>query len=151
MQADSRDTPRRPDVRNQSLAWAATVAGLTLMVVACAGDTGSPSKPPSKQVTVQMTDFHLALPQETFTPGTYTFVAVNAGQTGHALAIDGPGVVDQHTQGILQPGQSASLMVTLHPGSYDVYCPVDGHRGEGMETRIIVPGPAPGGTRESGS
>lgn len=151
MQADSQGTPRRHGTRGRSPGWGAVIAVLALAVVACDADTGSPSRPASKQVTVEMTDFHLALPRQTFAPGTYTFVAVNAGKTGHALEIDGPGVVDQHTDGILQPGESAGLMVTLHPGTYDVYCPVDGHRGEGMETQITVHGPAPAATPGSGS
>ena len=89
-------------------------------------------------MTVQMTDFHLALPNQTLAPGTYTFVAVNAGHTGHAIQIDGPGVSDQRTQGVVQPGQSTSLTVRLVPGTYDIYCPVDGHRAMGMDTHFSV-------------
>jgi plastocyanin len=85
-----------------------------------------------------MTEFHLALSQQTFAPGTYTFVAVNSGQTVHAIEVDGPGVSDQRTPGDVQPGQSASLTVALQPGSYELYCPVDGHKSKGMDTHFTV-------------
>lgn len=96
---------------------------------------GSPA--PGGTVTVDMTEFKLALSQPTFTPGTYTFVAKNSGTTLHVLEIDGPGVSDQKSKGV-QPGQSASLTVTLQNGSYEIYCPVDGHRSMGMDTKIMV-------------
>ena len=38
------------------------------------------------------TDFHIALSKSTFSPGRYTFVAKNKGQTTHALMITGPGL-----------------------------------------------------------
>jgi hypothetical protein len=140
------------------------VAGLTFAVAACSdagtgsapsggGASATASGPPSSQlasnqVTVQMTDYRLALSQQNLTPGTYTFVAVNAGQTVHAIEVDGPGVSDQRTPGDVQPGQSASLAVTLQPGSYELYCPVDGHKAKGMDTHFTVGG---GGATSSSS
>src|SRR5437660_10009442 len=73
------------------------------------------------QVTATLTEYKIALSTSTFAPGTYTFVTKNAGQAGHALGIDGPGVSDQKT-GDLQPGASANLTVTLSAGTYDIYC-----------------------------
>jgi plastocyanin len=150
--------PWPSDVGGLRLTVGAALTGLTLAVAACSGggtasapSSGSPpptasgppsSQPASNQVTVQMTEFHLALSQPTFTPGTYTFVAVNAGQTVHAIEIDGPGVSDQRTPGDVRPGQSASLTVTLQPGSYELYCPVDGHKSRGMDTHFTVGGAA---------
>jgi plastocyanin len=95
------------------------------------------SQPAGIQVTVRMTEFQLALPQHNLAPGTYTFTAVNAGQTEHALEIAGPDVAGKRTP-IVEPGQSAKLTVTLEPGSYEMYCPVDGHKGEGMDTNLTV-------------
>ena len=87
-----------------------------------------------------MTEFHLALPSTTLTAGTYTFDAVNAGRMVHALSVDGPGVEDQHT-GPVEPGASAPLKVTLAPGTYDMYCPVDNHKALGMNLTLTVTGP----------
>ena len=146
---------RRSDVGSLRLAVGAAITGVALSVAACSGGgtasapssggasatASSPpsSQPASNQVTVQMTDFHLALSQQNFTPGTYTFVAVNSGQAVHAIEVDGPGVSDQQTDDV-QPGQTARLTVTLQPGSYEMYCPVDGHRTKGMDTHFTVGG-----------
>ncbi len=146
---------RRRDVGSLRLAVGAAITGVALSVAACSGGGtasapssggASPtassqpsSQPASNQVTVQMTDFHLALSQQNFTPGTYTFVAVNSGQAVHAIEVDGPGVSDQQTDDV-QPGQTARLTVTLQPGSYEMYCPVDGHKTKGMDTHFTVGG-----------
>ncbi len=100
--------------------------------------TAPPGAPTT--VMVKMTDFHLALSTQTFAPGTYSFVAANDGHTVHSLEIDGPGVADQRLPGVVPVGQSATLTVTLRGGSYEIYCPVDGHKAMGMDTHITVGG-----------
>ncbi|HEX2498493.1 MAG TPA: plastocyanin/azurin family copper-binding protein [Actinomycetes bacterium] len=40
----------------------------------------------------------------------------------------------------LSPGDSGQLTVDLQAGTYELYCPVGGHRGLGMETEITVAG-----------
>lgn len=91
------------------------------------------------QVTATLTEYKIALSTSTFAPGTYTFVTKNAGQVGHALEIDGPGVSGKATGG-LQPGATANLTVTLSAGTYDIFCPVPGHKSLGMDTKITVSG-----------
>ncbi|MFC9278643.1 hypothetical protein [Streptomyces collinus] len=54
-----------------------------------------------------------------------------------AISVDGPGVRDARTPD-LRKGQKAALTVTLKKGTYDLYCPVDGHRQLGMEQHIHV-------------
>ncbi|WP_201777211.1 hypothetical protein [Streptacidiphilus neutrinimicus] len=88
-------------------------------------------------VTVTETEFMLHLSQTSFTPGSYTFVAKDAGHVSHALAIAGPGVPTTQT-GTLDPGASANLTVTLQKGSYELWCPVDSHKSLGMDTHIQV-------------
>jgi plastocyanin len=142
----------------------AVLGGVAVLTAACGGSGGSTPSGSSSggsapttaatigqaagstsgtQVTATLTEYHIALSTSTFAPGTYTFVAKNAGQVGHALEIDGPGVSDQKTSGI-QPGQSVNLTVTLSAGSYDIYCPVPGHKGLGMDTKITVAGSGAG-------
>lgn len=99
-------------------------------------------------MTVSETDFALRLSQTTFTPGTYTFVAENAGRTPHSLAISGPGVATTETD-VLQPGETARLTVTLREGEYELWCPVGNHRGLGMDARIQV-GSANGTNQSAG-
>ncbi|MET9912245.1 plastocyanin/azurin family copper-binding protein [Streptomyces sp. NPDC006476] len=89
------------------------------------------------QVKVTETEYSLKLSRNSFTPGTYTFTADNAGKVTHALEIDGPGVSDVKTKN-LQGGGMAALTVTLKKGTYELYCPVPGHKQLGMDTHIKV-------------
>lgn len=89
------------------------------------------------QVTVTETEYALNLSRTSFAPGTYTFTADNAGKVAHALEVEGPGVSEAKTKTI-QGGEKASVTVTLKKGSYEMYCPVSGHKGLGMEQRIEV-------------
>ena len=42
------------------------------------------------------------------------------------------------TLGNNSPPNWASLDVTLSPGKYEIYCPVDGHKAKAMATDITV-------------
>jgi len=89
-------------------------------------------------VTAIETEFHIALSKKSFAPGTYKFTVVDKGHLQHNLVIDGPGVNMAKTAGLLSPGQSASVTVTLRKGSYDIFCGVPGHKAEGMNVNITV-------------
>jgi len=67
----------------------------------------------------------------------YTFVARNKGQTTHALEITGPGLKNA-TTATINPGQSATLTVTFKKGTYDVFCPLPGHKALGMNVNLVV-------------
>ena len=72
-------------------------------------------------------------------PVTYVFKGVNDGTTAHALAVEGNGL-DQEISAI-NPGSSGTLKVTLaKAGTYESYCPIDGHKGLGMKGTITVGG-----------
>lgn len=106
-------------------------------------------------VVVKESEFKLALSARKLAAGSYTFKAMNVGHVAHALEIGGPGVSDKRTPTI-QPGRSKSLTVTLKNGSYEIYCPVDGHRKLGMDVHVKVGGsaaatPAPAATTTSSS
>jgi plastocyanin len=77
-------------------------------------------------------------------PGTYVLKAENTGSTTHALEIEGKGVEEETED--LQAGQSAKLRVALKPGKYEIYCPVDGHKEQGMEGTVIVKESSGGGS-----
>jgi uncharacterized cupredoxin-like copper-binding protein len=90
-----------------------------------------------KTIRVKETEFALKPAEITLQkPGTYLFKAVNSGGTVHALEVEGQGI-EEETEDI-QPGQSAELKVKLEAGTYELYCPVDGHKEEGMEGKVIV-------------
>jgi uncharacterized cupredoxin-like copper-binding protein len=70
-------------------------------------------------------------------PGTYTFTLSNDGSVGHALEIEGQGI-EEETETV-GAGSSAQLTVTFSKtGTYEFYCPVDGHRDQGMEGELTV-------------
>jgi plastocyanin len=137
------------------LGWTAAAAVAALMAAACGGGGGSSgsapptsasssSAPPNSaaqtgngtSVTVDETEFRLAVSTTSFTAGAYTFTAVNQGKVAHSLEITGPGVNAQTAT--LTPGQSAELHVTLQAGSYDLFCPIDSHKSLGMNQEITV-------------
>ena len=73
---------------------------------------------------------------------------MNKGQTTHALMITGPGIKMAMTKDI-QPGQSATLAVTLKKGAYDIFCPIPGHKALGMNVNINVGGAATTASRRA--
>ena len=122
------------------------VASVSLVALAAAAGATVVSAAPASASSVTTvkaveTDFHIALSKSSFKPGKYTFVAVNKGQTTHALMITGPGITMDMTKH-LSPGQSAKLTVTFKKGAYDIDCPIPGHKALGMNVNITVGGSA---------
>lgn len=144
--------------RGGLLWWGGGLAALALGAAACGGGgSGSHSSagtspaatgsaPTSSgaasggatQVTVGEVEFKLILSTDSFSPGHYTFKAINQGKIVHSLEITGPGV--SATTPNLQPGKSANLDVTLQAGKYDLFCPIDSHKSLGMNAEITVGG-----------
>lgn len=132
-----------------ALGAAAGALTAALVLAACGGGgaaggrasgstgAGAPETGPGTRVTVTETEYALKLSRTSLTPGTYTFVSANHGRITHALSIDGPGVADARTKNI-DSGRQATLTVTLEKGTYDVYCPVDGHKQLGMDQHLKV-------------
>jgi uncharacterized cupredoxin-like copper-binding protein len=122
------------------------VASASLVALAAAAEATVVSAAPASASSVTTvkaveTDFHIALSKSSLKPGKYTFVAVNKGQTTHALMITGPGISMAMTKH-LSPGQSAKLTVTFKKGAYDIDCPIPGHKALGMNVNITVGGSA---------
>ncbi|MCX2179507.1 copper-binding protein [Streptomyces sp. SKN60] len=143
-------TEPRERIRNRARTRALLVlpaAALAGLLAACGdgdGDSGAGSgtttPPPAAatRVTTDLADFKITLSQQNFTPGTYAFVMTNSGQHDHALEIEGPG--GENRSDTVAPGESTTLTVTLKDGTYEIYCPVDGHKDLGMKTEITVAG-----------
>jgi uncharacterized cupredoxin-like copper-binding protein len=129
---------------------AVILAGMVLAVASCGGDdegsaatTQSPATSAATGgdgagtvIDVDEKDFTIELSTMELTPGTYTFVTTNNGQTTHALEIEGQGV-EEETEDIA-PGDTAELTVTLEAGEYELYCPVGNHKDMGMKLDITV-------------
>ncbi|MET8748016.1 cupredoxin domain-containing protein [Streptomyces sp. NPDC004728] len=113
------------------------------------GPSASTSARTAATITVTEKEYSMALSQAQAAAGTVTFVLDNASALAHALAVSGSGVSEA-----LPPGGTARLTVTLRPGSYELWCPVDKHKKLGMDTHLQVGGsgpasPAPGSAAAS--
>ncbi len=84
------------------------------------------------------TEFKIAAPAQKLAAGKVTFDVKNAGKIGHDLVVSGPGVTGAAKTALLNPGQSATLTVTLAAGTYTLYCSVPGHRAAGMSAKLTV-------------
>ena len=62
----------------------------------------------------------------------------NDGNVTHSLEVEGNGLEEQALPNDLAPGDSGEITVDLQPGTYTMYCPIDDHRGMGMEGTIEV-------------
>jgi plastocyanin len=123
----------------------ALLAGLVVLLAGCGGKSGgsntaaAPSGSGGGQtIQVKETEYKLT-PSSLMVskPGTVTVEVTNAGQIDHALEVEGNGV-EEETETI-SPGSSAKLTVDLSKnGTYEVYCPIDGHRSMGMEAKLVV-------------
>ena len=128
------------------------LAFAAVLLPACGGESTPDGASPNgagtdggEVVDVALSEFALEPASFSLEPGSYTFHVVNDGSIAHALEVEGPsGEVETED---LQPGDSADLEVELsEPGEYEIYCPVDDHKGMGMEGTITVGGGGGGGT-----
>jgi len=135
-----------------------------LLLAACGGSSNSSSSGNSTggnegsasggavAQTIQISEKEYSLNPSTITvpkPGTYAFEVTNNGTITHAFNIEasGGGDSDEIEAGHISPGSSKTVKFTLSAGHrYEMYCPVDGHKAEGMAGTISVGGAAGGGT-----
>jgi plastocyanin len=76
------------------------------------------------------------------------FRVTNQGKITHALAVKGPNGAVRTSA--IKPGSSATLNADLSkPGTYEFYCPIDGHRKLGMAGQVIVTGGGKSGSSSS--
>ncbi len=68
--------------------------------------------------------------------GVVRFVIHNTGVYSHALAVR-VGTATKRTP-LIQPGKSATLIVTLKKGKTALWCPVPGHAARGMKATLAV-------------
>jgi uncharacterized cupredoxin-like copper-binding protein len=87
-------------------------------------------------VDISETEYKLDPSDPSVSAGKVTFNLTNDGGTTHNLEIEGNGVEEESDD--IQPGQSTSLSVDLKPGSYEIYCAIDGHKDLGMEGTLTV-------------
>jgi uncharacterized cupredoxin-like copper-binding protein len=118
----------------------------TLLVIGLLGCGSDDAKEPAAQgtsggsqtVDVSETEFKLDPSDPKVDKGVVTFKVTNDGKATHSLEVEGPdGEVE--LEKALQPGQSGALKVNLsRAGTYEWYCPIDGHKDSGMRGEITV-------------
>src|SRR6266699_1081998 len=116
------------------------VAGLLITALALAGTPAHSIPGDRAAVSVTLSEWKVELSSSSITAGPVTFTVTNTGTIPHAFEVEGQGI-EQETP-VIQPGSSATLTLTLKPGTYEVYCPVgeDSHKKLGMETHLKVVG-----------
>jgi plastocyanin len=68
--------------------------------------------------------------------GKVTVDFANPSSVPHAVEIEGNGV-EEKTETVTS-SDAPPITVDLKPGTYEYYCPVDGHRAAGMEGTLTV-------------
>jgi plastocyanin len=107
----------------------------TLDVEVAAGDDAS-----AQAVTVSLQEWALEPAEITLPAGTHTFEARNDGTMSHALALEGEGTRAGTPDASYPAGSSQSFTVDLTPGTYELFCPVAGHKEAGMSGVLTVTG-----------
>jgi uncharacterized cupredoxin-like copper-binding protein len=124
-------TTRNPQAVPENSTAMNPVTPQTSMPPARVGGTAT-----SPAIDVQLTEYEIRMP-DSLIAGAQRFRIANGGKETHNFAIEGPDV-SQKLASDLTRGDTTELTVNLRAGSYTVYCPVDGHRGKGMQRTIVV-------------
>jgi uncharacterized cupredoxin-like copper-binding protein len=135
--------------------WSTLAVGLlALVVTGCGGGADDEA-----DLGIDLADFSIALSSDTVAAGDVTVEASNAGPTTHEFEVftmpegtdldtlevvndvadtDAAGmtVVDEFED--IVAGTSASLNLTLEPGTYAVICNLPGHYAQGMHASFTV-------------
>ncbi len=130
---------------------------LSALLAACGGGYGGGSSGGSGQAggsalqTIQVSEREYSFNPSRITvakPGTYAFAVTNKGTITHAFVIEASGSEGSEAKtGDIAPGSHKTVKFTFEAGKrYEMYCPIDGHRAEGMAGTISVGGAAGGGT-----
>jgi plastocyanin len=117
------------------------VTGALLVVVALVATAARYAPfPDSAPVSAKLSEWKVELSEATIAAGPVTFTVSNAGSIPHAFEVEGQGI-EEETK-VIQPGTTATLTLTLKPGTYEVYCPVgdDSQKKPGMVTRLEAVG-----------
>jgi plastocyanin len=139
----------------------------SLLLAACGGGYGgggnssAGSGSGSVVQTIQISEKEYSLTPATVSlpkAGTYAFRVTNNGTITHAFTIEPSGGGTKVEGGNIQPGSHKTVKYTFVAGkSYEMFCPIDGHRAQGMSGTIKVGGgmsgattTAPAGTTTSG-
>jgi plastocyanin len=94
-------------------------------------------------VPVTLTEWKIEMARDTVPAGPVIFRLSNKGTITHGFYVRGEGVEKGSRE--IPAGESASLTVTLKPGTYEVFCPMsdNSHKAAGMSRKVVVTGGTP--------
>lgn len=136
-----------PDVTQEGPSQSSTTTDATPQMTEQGASTMNPVIPPEQDnpaarptsalptQEVHLIEYSIHMP-DTLPAGRIAFNVENGGKEKHAFEIEGNGIESKTNE--LTRGDTTALEVDLKPGTYTIYCPVDGHRGKGMEKTITV-------------
>ena len=116
---------------------AVTLGGVT--VAGCGGGSGGSanSGAAGASVVVRGDDaLQFDNAQYTTAAGAVVIELVNDGNQPHTLLFDK--VRGFKKLSVASKGKTAKGTINLEPGTYTIYCDVAGHRGAGMEAKLVV-------------
>jgi plastocyanin len=125
-------------MRRSVRAGLATVAVGAVVLAGCGGDDSGGSTTPSTADVVVRGDDALRFDQAqyTATAGAVKIELVDDGTQVHTLVIDK--VSSFKKLEVKDKGKTSTGTATLDPGTYTIFCDVPGHRGAGMEAKLII-------------
>jgi plastocyanin len=111
---------------------------LAAVALAAIGSTAG-----AQPVTTKLSEWKIDLSRDTVRAGRVTFQITNEGNMLHALHIRGDSVDKGARE--MQKREAGSLVVTLKPGTYEVFCPLadNTHKLAGMTRKLTVIAAAP--------
>lgn len=103
-------------------------------------DDGHEGEVDDEVVVAGHDDFSFEPDELTLDAGTYRFVYRNEGQIPHQLAIARHGEGHHHVgdTGEVPGGETASFVIDLESGTYEMMCDLEGHYEAGMHGKIVV-------------
>jgi uncharacterized cupredoxin-like copper-binding protein len=113
-------------------------SGLALLAIAAVGQVASagteqPARATATTIHVSGGEFFFRLSAKSVaTPRRVTFIFKNVGHVLHDFKIKGKGTP------LIQPGKTATLVVTFAKGRYPYLCTVPGHAAAGMKGVFTV-------------
>jgi len=93
-------------------------------------------------VEVKLKEWELGFRELTVNGEKARFEIENDGRIEHAFELEG--AIGSHefevATPLLSPGENTTVIVELPAGEYEVYCPVPGHKDQGMAAKITFTG-----------
>jgi uncharacterized cupredoxin-like copper-binding protein len=130
----------------------ALFCAIPLVLAACGGDDKTPASSSGSSSSGAGGGASLDLTAQELGPGKFGFskktLTAKSGKVtlkldlpaglkaSHGIAVEGNGVDKDGP--VVQAGSSSSVTVDLKPGKYEFYCPVPGHKDEGMKGELTV-------------